>query len=302
MIGPAQLEFRGVTGPAGERYRSAAKGGGAKETGRIPAAGLAHAPESGAAAPSGASQESGTRDVSVGRTLLIAAVCAIIPLAGNVVASFLTTWTGLATWLAVPAIGVVVAMITALIQAYGSAPRAEPARSRTRPHTPYQARPRRSLPVALISVVLVIGLGGLAVTTGIRYAVGYATGNEPGTNRLVRAASVRTKGLALTVQSVTYTAHFTRVEVAARNYKATSVSLPLYDNCVLTSGEGTTLEADPFRSHWSDELVPGSLQRGVVVFDGRLAESERKASLSFAQIYDLDGGSITVRDLRLRPG
>jgi hypothetical protein len=296
VIGPVELEFRGVAEAVRERYNSLANDGN-----RIPAR-LARSPESGAAPTNGAPQESTARDVAVGKTLLIAAVCAIVPLIGNVVASFLTTWTGVATWLAVPAIGVGVAMVNALIQAYGSARHAEPARSRTSPHPQYRARSRRSLPLALVSVLLVIGVGGLAVTAGIRYAVGYATGNEPGTSRLVRPATATAEGLALTVQSVTYTAHFTRIDVAARNQTAASVSLPLFDNCVLTGSEGTTLEADPFRSHWSETLAPGSLQRGVIIFNGHLPASVQQASLSFAQIYGPGAGSITVRDLELRPG
>jgi len=40
---------------------------------------------------SGASAQRGAHRVAVGKTLAIAAVCAIIPLAGNVAASFLTT-------------------------------------------------------------------------------------------------------------------------------------------------------------------------------------------------------------------
>lgn len=297
VLGPVELEFRDVAEAVRERYNSLADDGN-----RIRETRLARSPESGAAPANGAPHESGARDVAVGKTLLIAAVCAIVPLIGNVVASFLTTWTGVATWLAVPAIGVGVAMVNALIQAYGSAPHAEPARSRTSPHPQYRARSRRSLPLALVSVLLVIGVGGLAVTAGIRYAVGYATGNEPGTSQLVRPAAATAEGLALTVQSVTYTAHFTRIDMAARNQTAASVSLPLFDNCVLTGSEGTTLEADPFRSHWSETLAPGSLQRGVIIFNGHLPASVRQASLSFAQIYGPGAGSITVPDLELRPG
>jgi len=60
---------------------------------------------------SGASAQRGAHRVAVGKTLAIAAVCAIIPLAGNVAASFLTTWTGVGSWLVVPAVGVAVAML-----------------------------------------------------------------------------------------------------------------------------------------------------------------------------------------------
>jgi hypothetical protein len=248
-------------------------------------------------------EQSSVHRVAVGKTLLIAALCAIIPLIGNVVASFLTTWTGAVSWLVAPAIGVGVAMITALIQAYGSAPHDEPSHPHAGTYPRPPARPRGiSLPLALVSVLLVIGVGGLAVTEGVRYAVGYITGNESGTNRLVQPATARAGGVALTVESVTYTAHFTRVGVAARNETDAALSLPLYGYCVFTGQEGTTLQADPFRSRWSDTLAPGSLQRGVIIFNGHLPTSVLQAALSFTQIFGPGGGSITVRDIPLRPG
>lgn len=253
---------------------------------------------------SGASAQGGARKVAVGKTLFIAAVCAIIPLIGNVVASFLTTWTGIGSWLVVPVVGVVVAMIAALIQAYGSAPEDEHPRPPARGYPPYPVPPSRRTPLwrALLIAFLVIGVGGAAATEGIRYAVGYFTGNEPGTSRLAEPATASTGGLTLTVESVTYTAHFTQVGVAARNQTETSLSLPLFDNCVFTGSEGTTLQADPFRSRWSDTLAPGSLQRGVIIFSGHLPAPVLEASLSFSNIFGPGGGSITVRSVKLMPG
>jgi hypothetical protein len=154
----------------------------------------------------------------------------------------------------------------------------------------------------LLIAVLVIGVGGLAVTAGVRYAVGYITGNEPGTSRLAEPVTASAGGLTLTVESVTYTAHFTRVGVAARNDTDTTVSLPLYGYCVFTGSDGTTLQADPFRSHWSDTLPPGILQRGTIVFSGHLPPSVLQAALSFTQIFRLGGGSITVHHINLTPG
>ena len=106
-------------------------------------------------------------------------------------------------------------------------------------------------------------------------------------------------GLTLTVESVTYTAHFTQVGVAARNQAGTSLSLPLYENCVFTGSDGTTLQADPFRSRWSETLAPGSFQSGTIIFPGHLPDSVLQASLSFPQIFALGGGSITVRPINL---
>jgi hypothetical protein len=154
----------------------------------------------------------------------------------------------------------------------------------------------------LLIAVLVIGVGGLGVTAGIRYAVGYLTGNEPGTSRLAEPATGSAGGLSLTVESVTYTAHFTRVGVAALNQTGTTVSLPLFGYCVLSGSDGTTLQADPFRSHWSDTLAPGILQRGVIVFGGHLPAPVLQAALSFTQIFGPGGGSITVHHITLTPG
>jgi len=257
---------------------------------------------------SGASAQRDAHKVAVGKTLLIAGVCAIIPLIGNVVASFVTTWTGVASWLAVPAVGVAVAMLTALIQAYGSASDEQPPRPPAGPYRRYEPYPppamkRRgmSLPLALLTTVLVIGVGGLAATVGIRYAVGYFTGNEPGTSRLVQPVSASTGGLTLTVESVTYTAHFTQVGVAARNETGSMLSLPVYGYCVFTGRDGTTLQADPFRSHWSETLAPGTFQRGTITFPGHLPDSVLQASLSFTQIFGPSGGSITVHPINLTP-
>ena len=240
--------------------------------------------------------------VPVGKTLLIAGLCALIPLAGNVAASFLTEWTGERSWLVVPVVGVAVAMATALVQAYSSAP--EPSPQPPSPDWPYESPARRgtSLPIALLVAVLVIGVGGLGLTLGARYVVGYVTGNEPGTERLRQPATGTSGGLTLTVNSVEQTAHFTRVRLVARNENSSAVSLPLFGNCVFQGGDGTTLEADSFRSRWSITLASGSLQRGTIIFKDHLPDRVRRARLSFAEIFGPSGGSISVTDLRLRRG
>lgn len=254
--------------------------------------------------------------VAVRKTLLIAGLCALIPLGGNVVASFLTEWTGGRSWLVVPAVGVGVAMLTALVQAYASAHRPIP-----RPQTPYpeqgwpedihphqppwrQERRGTSLPVALLIALLVLGVGGWGVTQGVRYGVGYISGNEPGTQRLIQPAAASVGGLTLTVESVEDTTHFTRVRLAARNKTEDAVSLPLFHNCIFVGNDGTTLEADPFRSRWADTLAPGSVQRGVVTFNSHAPDSVTRASLSFTTIFGLGfgGRSISVRAIRLSPG
>jgi hypothetical protein len=158
-----------------------------------------------------------------------------------------------------------------------------------------------ALPIAFF----VIGGGGWALTLGIRYAVGYATGNETGVDRMVGAPrSGASNGLELTVESVVETDHFTIVGVAARNRSNAAATLPLFGNCLLQGGDGTTLEADSFRSKWSQELPPGSFQRSTIVFPGHLPKTVHKARLSFSTIFGpivLEGGpaSLVVPNIRL---
>jgi hypothetical protein len=251
--------------------------------------------------------------VAVGKVLLIALAGYAVVIAGNVAASFLTDWTGVESWLVAPAVGLLVALATALIEAYGLKERTP---TGIPPHPvpgdpPYGLQ-RRGTPlgIAIIGVVLLVGVGGLFLAQGLRYAVGYITGNEPGVDRMVGSPqSGSVDGLKLTVESVEYTSHFTRIGVVATNESDSSAQLPLFQNCIFQGLDGTTLRADAFRSKWSEELPPGSRQSGTLVFTGHLPDSVRRAMLSFSTIFGpfiLESGadsSIQVRNIRLgRPG
>jgi hypothetical protein len=114
--------------------------------------------------------------VRLGRTMGIAGLCALVPLVGNAITTLLTGSTGRASWLIVPAVGVSVAMVTAVIEAYGSAAHPQrPAKDDAQDLQPStRRRPVRretSLAFALIVAVLVFGLGGLAVSEGTRHVV-----------------------------------------------------------------------------------------------------------------------------------
>jgi hypothetical protein len=250
------------------------------------------------------------RRVRVGQTLLIAGACYLLPLGANVVASFLTDWTGGGTWLVAPTVGLAAAMLVALVQAFGSAE--APTHDRPYPE-PWPGQPSvrdapRGTPllVALVVAVAVIGLGGWAVMQGVRYGVGYVTGNEPGTERLRMQASGGVDGLTLTVESVEQTAHFTRVGLAARNTSPDTAILTVYKNTFLNGIDGTTLEGDGFRSRWSETVVPGSRQRGTITFKGHLPNSVRRAKFSFASVggpfFLRHQGPVQVPDIRLRRG
>jgi hypothetical protein len=153
--------------------------------------------------------------------------------------------------------------------------------------------------VSILVALLVCGGGGLAIATGARYAFGYVTGKETGIDRLLRPVSAQSGELTLTVEHVVYTAHFTRVEVAVQNSGNSSISLPVYGYCTLIGNDGTVLQADPFRSQWSDTVPPGVQQRGTVTFPGQLPDGVTGARFSFSQIFVLGGGSITVSGLAL---
>lgn len=152
------------------------------------------------------------------------------------------------------------------------------------------------LVVVLAIAILVFGTGW--ITHAARFVIGYVTGNEHGSEQLRSSAIGRAGDLTLIVDSVTRTRHFIRVGVVARNDSGATLTMHLGSLCQLAGDDGTPLTADP-RSHWSDELPPGSKRRGNLVFEGHLPRSVRRASLTFTSIY---GGpaSITVPDIRLR--
>ncbi len=242
-------------------------------------------------------RESGNR-VNVWLALSLGLVTGLLGLLGNVVASFLATWSGALTWLAVPVAALCVSVITALAQAHVHARfRSSP----TSPHPPpgpaAAAGPWRrrgiSLTAALLTVLLVIGVGGFVVTWGVQYAVGYVTGNESGEDRLAAPAAASAAGLTLTVSRFEETRHFTRLTVSVHNDVGESLALPLYGNCVLTGGDGTTIEADAFRSDWSDSVAAGARQSGTIVVNGHLPPGVRRASLAFARVY---GGGFSGPD------
>jgi hypothetical protein len=248
--------------------------------------------------------------VQLGKVLLIAGVVEAVGIAANAVASVVTDKaSGALRWILPLVIAIGAAMIKALIDAAGKDPPPPP------PPPPYHRYPgripgpppsvrRRGTPavVAVLAVLALCGGGGLVLAGGVRYGIGWITGNEAGTDRLVQAASGRAGSLTLTVRHVFYTTHFTRVDLLAHNAGQESVALPVFGNCVFSGDEGTTLAADPQRSNWSTTVPPGGNQSGTVVFTGKLPDGVRAASLSFSQVFVLGGGAITVRGIALRPG
>lgn len=129
--------------------------------------------------------------VRLGRTMAFAGLSALVPLVGNAVVTLLTGWAGRVGWLLVPTVGVIVAMVTAAIEAYGSSagarhPTKDAPQDLQRSAQRRPARGKTSLAAALILAVLVFGVGGLAVSEATRYVVIEARTtileSEPGTN------------------------------------------------------------------------------------------------------------------------
>jgi hypothetical protein len=248
--------------------------------------------------------------VSTGLTLTLGLVTGVLGLAGNTVASFVTKWSGDLSWFAVPVAAVAVAVVTAFATAHveagfrraspGAGPTGTTVRGRER--TP---RTGMSLPASLLTVLLVVGAGGFAATLGVRYVVGYVSGNEAGVDRLVQPVTKESKGLGLTVEKFEETWHFTRLTLTVVNDVGNSLSLPVYSNCVLVGADRTTLQADAFRSDWSETVADGSRQTGTIVFNGHLPPGVLRASVAFSTVFEQGfkgPSSIRLDGLRLRPG
>jgi hypothetical protein len=258
------------------------------------------------ASPAAAPAEgSSTGRVRLVKVMLIAGVVEGIGLAANSIATFVADHAGgIVRWLAPPGLGLLAAMVVAVVEAVSKEPAAAsgPAPPSSTGTTAVVGR-RRGTPVAaaILVVLVVVGVGGFAVAAGVQYAAGYVTGKEAGQDRLVRPVTKSGGGLIVTVEHVFYTAHFTRVELTVKNTTQTSLSLPLFGFCTFTGSDGTTLQADTYRSQWANTIPPGALQRGTITFKDQLPDRLTSASLSFSQVFGPGGKSITVSGIKLKP-
>jgi len=240
--------------------------------------------------------------VRTGRVMLIAIVAKGIELALNSVLTFVTDRLGSGRWLVSNAGVLFIAVAIALFDAFGhrEPPPADTGTTADRATSPA----RRGTPAlaALLVVLLLVGVGGYAATAGVRYAVGYASGVEAGPDRLVKPVTKNATGLTLTVQKVLYTKHFTRVELSVRNTtSSTSITMPLFENCVFSGSDGTTLRADSFKSQWTKTVPPGALQRGTITFPGHLPDRITRASLSFGHTFgSFNVDAISIRGIALK--
>ncbi|MDX2973308.1 hypothetical protein [Kribbella solani] len=118
------------------------------------------------------------------------------------------------------------------------------------------------------------------MSAGVEYVAGYMSGNESGEDRLVKPVSRTSSGITVTVENVTYTSHFTRVEVRLKNAAKQAVTIPI-DGTALTAAGGAGLRADSGRSSWPGKVAASGTEHGTITFKGKLPDSATSAVLTF---------------------
>jgi hypothetical protein len=207
------------------------------------------------------------RGVRLGRIILVAAAVEVLGLLATSAFSLIAgRAVGVPTWLLTPTVAVATAIIQAIVQAATGSARIETLDAR-----PRMARGRGTPAIVATAAVLLllVGAGGFAAAVGIRYGVGWVTGNEDqvGRERLAStpAPTGRSGQVTVAVTSVVHTAHFTRVTLTVVNHERQPATLTLFHNCVLTAG-GVTLQADPFKGSFGrfdvddDSVVVSSIR------------------------------------------
>jgi len=214
--------------------------------------------------------------VRLGRVLAVAGALLALGLLINLVVTLMADGPGGALrWLVPPAIALITAMVVALMDAASSQPRPS-------------GRLTVSAVVAIVVVLVGVGVGGFALTAGAEYAAGYLTGKESGEDRLVKPVGKTVDNLAVTVENVTYTSHFTRVQLLVKNTGDQSVTVPLDGNATFTGPEGNAIRADDFRSQWPGKFPAGATEHGTITFKGHLPDNLTTATLT------LKSGDTTV--------
>ncbi|MGC5171653.1 hypothetical protein ACLQ2Q_13490 [Microbacterium sp. DT81.1] len=238
------------------------------------------------------------------KSIVVGIVVNLLVLAVGVTIQFATGQWGL-PWLAAPLIAVVAAL-GEVVREYVVARSGR--RRSTAPGPGGAAGPRGGgapVAIAVLVIVAVVGLTGALVTYGVATLTGFLTGDQEGVPRLQNApVTVDSGGVVTTVESLDHTKDFTRVELTVQNGLANTISLPLYANATLSAEDGTTLEADPFRSSWSESIAAGQLRRGTIVFLGHLPDGPGTATLGFTTVFvqGFDGpASILVSGLSIAP-
>lgn len=174
------------------------------------------------------------------------------------------------------------------------------------PYEPPVRRPVRTVSVTAVILVILLLCGGVgaAATYGVQWAMGEVReridpASEPGEQRLLRPATASAGNLTLTVTGVEVTSRVTKVKVTAANRGDESIGLPLFGNCTFSVG-GRTLQAAAQHSDWATTVGADAQVTGTIVFTGTPPATAATASLTFADIFVLGGGSVTVRRIELK--
>ncbi len=222
--------------------------------------------------------------VRIWQVVVVAVVVEAVGLSAAAAFTFFADRTlGGPAWLLAPAAALVAAGVKAVADALSHP---EPVRQASTWDRPVEPVRRRGLPAlaAVLAALLVLGVAGYGAAVGVRYAVGRITGNERGVERLAAPRSGKSGRVTVTVTSVVHTPHFTRVGLTVSNGEEQPATLTVFHNCVVSAGD-VTLQADPFRSGWTEEVPPGSTQHGTVTFPGHLPDGEVSAQLSFLDVF-----------------
>jgi hypothetical protein len=228
---------------------------------------------SGRSASDRGASHGGAGEVEVGKVRLLRILAVgggliAIGIVLNLIATFFADGPGSALrWLVPPMIALVAAMALAVRDAVGPKDRAP-------------TRLDVSIIVGIVAVLLGVGIGGFALTAGAEYVGGYLSGNESGEDRLIKPVANTTSGLTVTVDNVTYTSHFTRVELTVANAGTQAVKLPLDSSTTFTGAEGQALHADDGRSEWPGNFPTKRSEHGTILFKGRLPDAATTATLT----------------------
>ncbi len=199
------------------------------------------------------------------------------------------------------AVGLAVVLIGVFIDRAKSAPVQLPP-----PQPGQQQQPQRrgmSLAAALALILVLCGAGGLGVTYGAQWLGSQAVAffeamstpewdkkaDEPGVQRLASPVSKRNGVLTVTVTAVEVTGDVTKVTLTAKNTGAEEITMHTFQSCQLTvPGSASLMPDQAATSSRFSGVVPGEGEyTGTIIFDGSLAASVPKVTLSFSNIFSM---------------
>jgi hypothetical protein len=179
-----------------------------------------------------------------------------------------------------------------------------------RPPPSPRGRQRSAASIAgVIALVLVLcGGGGFGLAYGAQYFGHKAIDvlndqatppwekktQDPGRERIAKAASHTEGALSVTVSSVRVNAQATIVTITAKNTGKDSLTLPVYSNALLDVPGANTFNADPAASSFGGTVPARGQTTGAIVFDGVLGAGVTRVTLSFAHVQGSLNGPASI--------